>query len=94
MDLSTEETLALATWNTADGSFGEDRWKRLTTEDAAPKDPRVHTAALMLRLCGRGEATRLLRTLLPTLTQGFAEELDAATEATLENLCPVFKTFP
>ena len=55
--------------------------------DAPPKDPRVQSAVLLLRLCGQGKATHLLRTLPPTLTQAFAEELDAATETTLENLC-------
>ena len=53
--------------------------------DAPPKDPRVQSAVLLLRLCGQGKATRLLRKLPPTLTQAFAEELDAATETTLEN---------
>ena len=55
--------------------------------DAPPKDPRVQTAVLLLRLCGQGKATHLLRTLPPPLTQGFADSLDAATEGTLENLC-------
>ena len=31
--------------------------------DAPPKDPRVQTAVLLLRLCGQGKATHLLRTL-------------------------------
>ena len=55
--------------------------------DAPPKDPRVQTAVLLLRLCGQGKATHLLRTLPPALTQGFADSLDAATEGTLETLC-------
>lgn len=42
---------------------------------------------LFLRFCGQGKATHLLRTLPPTLTQTLAEELDAATETILENLC-------
>ena len=47
--------------------------------DAPPKDPRVQTAVLLLRLCGQGKATHLLRTLPPPLTQDFAGSLDAAT---------------
>ena len=56
-------------------------------QDAPPKDPRVQTAVLLLRLCGQGKATHLLRTLPPALTKEFAEDLDAATEATLERFC-------
>merc|ERR1711969_313331 len=56
-------------------------------QDAPPKGPRVQTAVLLLRLCGQGKATHLLRTLPPALTKEFAEDLDAATEATLERLC-------
>ena len=55
--------------------------------DAPPGDPRVQTATLLLRLCGQGKATHLLRTLPPALTKEFAEKLDKATEDTLENLC-------
>jgi hypothetical protein len=56
-------------------------------QDAPPRDPRVQSALLLLRLCGQGKATHLLRTLPPVLTEQFAKDLDAATEATLENLC-------
>ena len=55
--------------------------------DAPPGDARVQTALLLLRLCGQGKATHLLRTLPPALTRDFAEALDAATEATVEALC-------
>ena len=55
--------------------------------DAPPKDPRVQTAVRLLRRCGQGKATHLLRTLPPALTEDFAKELDEATEATLESLC-------
>ena len=55
--------------------------------DAPPQDPRVQSAVLLLRLCGQGKATHLLRTLPPPLTQGFADSLDAATETTLASLC-------
>ena len=42
---------------------------------------------LLLRLCGQGKATHLLRTLPPALTRDFAEALDATTEETVETLC-------
>ena len=42
---------------------------------------------LLLRPCGQGKATHLLRTLPPALTRDFAEALDAATEETVESLC-------
>ena len=41
--------------------------------DALRKDPRVQTAVLLLRLCGQGRATHLLRPLPPALTEGFAK---------------------
>ena len=55
--------------------------------DAPPGDARVQSAMLLLRLCGQGKATHLLRTLPPALTRDFAEALDAATEETVESLC-------
>ena len=55
--------------------------------DAPPGDARVQSATLLLRLCGQGKATHLLRTLPPALTKDFAEALDAATEETVEALC-------
>ena len=47
--------------------------------DAPPKDARVQSALLLLRLCGQGKVTHLLRTLPPVLTKAFAEAFDAAT---------------
>ena len=55
--------------------------------DAPPGDARVQSAVLLLRLCGQGRATHLLRTLPPALTGDFAAALDAATEETVEALC-------
>ena len=53
---------------------------------APPGAARLQTAWLLLRVCGLGKATHLLRTLPPALTQDFADALDTATLEAVERL--------
>ena len=46
--------------------------------DAPPGSPRVQAALLLLRVCGQGKVTHLLRTLPPELTTDLAAAVDAA----------------
>ena len=62
-----------------------DKLGDLPTE-ASPHLPAVQAAALLLRLCGAGKLTHLLRTTLPTLASSAARSFDAALLETYEKL--------
>ena len=62
--------------------------------NAPPNDARGQSGLLLLRLCGQGKVTHLLRTLPPELTKGFAEAIDEATERTAEALCRLDRLAP
>ena len=55
--------------------------------DAPPGSPRVQVALLLLRVCGQGKVTHLLRTLPPELTRDLAAAVDEATQVAVERIC-------